>query len=68
MPTFPLVTTGGSALGPFELDEDETDGAVVRREGEPDGRVVGRIGSAGFSETFAVLVVERVDYESTGGV
>ena len=42
MPTFPLVTTGGSALGPFELDEDETDGAVVHREGEPDRRVVGR--------------------------
>ena len=60
MPTFALVTPGGSALGAFELDDDEAqDGAVIRREGEPDRRVVGRVESDGFSETFAVLVVER---------
>jgi hypothetical protein len=42
--TFALVTPGGSMLGPFELDDDEThDGAMIRREGEPDRRVVGRI-------------------------
>jgi hypothetical protein len=61
VPTFALVTPGGSALGPFELDEDEAqDGAVIRREGEPDRRVVSRLESEAFSETFAVLVVERV--------
>jgi hypothetical protein len=33
MPTFALITPGGSALGAFELDDDEAqDGAIIRRE------------------------------------
>jgi hypothetical protein len=61
VPTFALVTPGGSALGAFELDDDEVqDGAIIRREGQPERRVVGRLESDGSSETFAVLVVERV--------
>ena len=62
MPTFALITPGGSALGPLEFDDNETqEGAIISREGESDRRVVGRLGSGGFSETFAVLVVERVN-------
>jgi hypothetical protein len=60
MPTFALITPGGSTLGPFELDDDEThNGAIIRREGEPDRRVVARIGFDD-PERFDVLVVERV--------
>jgi hypothetical protein len=59
-PTFALITPGGSALGAFELGEHETeDGAVIRREGEPDRRVVGWLPSSEDPERFAVLVVER---------
>jgi hypothetical protein len=59
--TFALVTPGGSSLGTFELDDDETqEGAIIRREGEPDRRVVGRI-EFDDPENFEVLVVERVE-------
>jgi hypothetical protein len=59
VPTFALVTPGGSTLGAFELDDDETqEGAIIRRPGEPDRRVVGRLPSED-PERFDVLVVER---------
>jgi hypothetical protein len=55
-----LITPGGSILGAFELDDDEThDGAIIRRDGEPDRRVVGRWPSED-PERFDVLVVERL--------
>ena len=60
MPTYALSTPGGSALGAFELDDDEAQvGAIIRREGEPDRRVLERWPSED-PERFAVLVVERV--------
>jgi hypothetical protein len=32
----------GTTLGPFELDDDETEpGAMITRPGEPDRRVIG---------------------------
>ena len=56
MATFALITPGGSTLGPFELDDDEAhDGAIIRRDGEPDRRVFGRIESDD-PERFGVLV------------
>ena len=42
MPTFALVTPDGTTLGPFELDDDEP-GAIIRRPGQPDRRVIGRL-------------------------
>jgi hypothetical protein len=40
LPTYALITPGGSALGAFELVDDEIrKGAIIRREGEPDRRV-----------------------------
>jgi hypothetical protein len=55
-----LITPGGSALGAFELDDDEThDGAIIRRDGEPDRRVIGRLPPSEDPEQFGVLVVER---------
>jgi hypothetical protein len=60
VPTFALITRGGSMLGAFELDDDETqDGAIIRRDGEPDRRVVGFIERTA-PENFDVHVVERV--------
>jgi hypothetical protein len=60
VPTFALVTPGASALGVFELDDDEThDGAIIRRDGEPDRRVVGRLPPSEDPERFEILVVER---------
>ena len=60
MPTFALVTPGGSALGAFEFEDDEAQqGAVIRRDGEPDSRVVGRL-VFDDRERFDVLVVERM--------
>jgi hypothetical protein len=33
VPTFALVSFGGTTLGPFEIDDDEAhDGAIIRRE------------------------------------
>ena len=56
---FALVTRGGTTLGAYELDDDEAqDGAFIRREGEPDRRVVGFIERTA-PENFDVLVVER---------
>jgi hypothetical protein len=44
VPTFALVTPGGSILGAHDLDDDEASGdAVIRREGQPDFRVVGEL-------------------------
>ena len=44
----------------FDLAEDESEpGAIIRREGEPDTRVVGFIERRA-PENFDVLVVERV--------
>jgi hypothetical protein len=46
MPTHALITPHGSALGTFELDDDETqEGAIIRCDGEHDRRVVGRLPS-----------------------
>ena len=63
VPIFALLTSGGSALGAFELDDDEARaGAIIRRRGEPDRRVIGLLdadeedGPVGFD----VLIVERV--------
>jgi hypothetical protein len=41
------------------LDDEAQDGAIIRRDGEPDRRVVGRIESDD-PERYAILVVERV--------
>ena len=42
MPTDAVVTPGGSTLGPWELDDDEAEpGAIIRRPGQPDRRVIG---------------------------
>ena len=42
MQTSALITPGGTTLGLYGLDIDETEpGAVIRRPGEPDGRVIG---------------------------
>jgi hypothetical protein len=63
VPTFALVTPGGTTLGPCELDDDETGPvAIIRRPGEPDRRVIGFLdtdeedGLTGFE----VLIVERI--------
>jgi hypothetical protein len=54
------VTPGGTALGSFELAEDEAqNGAVIRRDGEPDRRVLRRL-EGGDPELFEILIVERV--------
>jgi hypothetical protein len=67
VPTFALVTPGGSALGPFELDDEEAQqGAIIRRPSEPEGRggdepnlrVVGFVERT-VPENFDVLVVEE---------
>ena len=64
MPTVALITSGGSALGAFELDGDEAqDGAVIRRPGEPDRRVVGVLDVSEEEASlpaYDVLIVERV--------
>jgi hypothetical protein len=61
VPTFVLITTEGTTLGAWELEEDEAeDDAVIEREGHPPRRVLGRIDSDD-AELFDVLVVERVD-------
>jgi hypothetical protein len=59
VPLFALITPGGSALGAFELDDDETREGAIRRGGEPDRRVIGRLPLSEDPERF-VLVVERV--------
>ena len=42
MPTSALIAPGGSTLGPWVLDDDEAaPGAVIRRPGQPDRRVIG---------------------------
>ena len=50
----------GSTLGPFD-DDERHDGAVIRRDGEPDRRVVGRVYSDDPETQFTLHVVERVD-------
>ena len=64
MPTFPLVTPGGTTLGSFELDDDETEpGSIIRRPGQPDRRVIGLLADEDEDEEvdgFDVLIVERV--------
>jgi hypothetical protein len=59
VPHYALITAGGTALGPVELEGDETpwpNGRVIEGEGEPGLRVVGYMGSDD-PETFAVLMV-----------
>ena len=64
MPTFPLVTPGGTTLDAFELDDDETEpGSIIRRPGQPDRRVIGLLADEDEDEEvdgFDVLIVERV--------
>jgi hypothetical protein len=60
MPHYALITPDGSALGAFELDAEEArDSAIIRRDGRPDRRVVGRVESDD-PERFEILVVEQV--------
>jgi hypothetical protein len=60
-----LITPGGTTLGRVELDDDEThDGAIIRRDGEPDRLVVGRVVEVVASERdgqLPVLVIERAE-------
>jgi hypothetical protein len=59
VPTFALVTPGGTALGAFELDDDEAqDGAIIRRDGEPDRRLVAR--SRATSRTVRLLAAAEL--------
>jgi hypothetical protein len=62
MPTFALITPGGSTLGPWELDDDETEpGAIIRRPGQPDRRVIGLLDVPEEDRTrYEVLIVERL--------
>jgi hypothetical protein len=60
MPHYALVTPAGTALGSFEVAEDEAQhGAVIRRDGQPHRRVVGRLESDD-PERFEILVAERI--------
>jgi hypothetical protein len=66
MPTFALVTSGGTTLGLFELDDNETEpGAIIRRDGQPDRRVVGLLEAEPPPGSLPVLVVERMDIRSS---
>jgi len=59
---FALISPGGTTLGLYGLDIDETEpGAVIRRPGQPDRRVIGFLDLDDNVETgFDVLIVERV--------
>jgi hypothetical protein len=61
-PTFALITPGGSTLGPWELDDDQTEpGSIVRRPGQPDRRVIGLLEVPEEDRRrYEVLIVERV--------
>ena len=66
MPTYALVTRGGSILGGHDLDNDEATGdTVIRREGLPPLRVVGELDLELLdldpeTHPLPVLLVERV--------
>lgn len=56
-----LITPGGSALGHYELTEEETEpGAIIRRPGQPDRRVVGRLWDDEAGGYYNILVVEHI--------
>jgi hypothetical protein len=59
---YALITRGGTTLGPWELDDDETEpGAVIRRPREPDRRVIGLLEVPEEDRRrYEVLIVERV--------
>ena len=64
MPTFALITPGGSTLGPLELNDDEAEpGAIIRRPGQPDRRVLRLLEIPEEEELmlgYEVLIVERL--------
>ena len=60
MPTFALVTPAGSTLGLYDLDDETEPGAVIRRQGHPDRRVVGLLDYDEQLPGFDVLIVERL--------
>jgi hypothetical protein len=66
VPTFALITHGGSVFGGYDLDEDEaTGGVVIRCDGLPPLRVVGGLDLEQLDldpgvDRLPVLLVERV--------
>jgi hypothetical protein len=61
-PTFALITLSATCSGLYDLEDDEAEsGAIIRRPGQPDRRVIGLLDLPEEDRTkYDVLIVQRV--------